>query len=132
MRINLKDTDAVRAALAAVNGKAERHAYTLPSEIAAVADDAERQLARLDVPKAARKGARYVSQSGQGLPKAYKYSAIGTVVTLERGASAWFLVYVGACDIWPGKAPITRLTLTPDQDAAAVAALRKAYAVGGI
>ncbi len=132
MRINLKDTDAVRAALAAVNGKAERHAYTLPSEIAAVADDAERQLARLDVPKAARKGARYVSQSGHGLPKAYKYRATGTVATLERGASAWFLVDVAACDIWPGKAPITRLTLTPEQDAAAVAALRKSYAVGGI
>jgi len=129
MRINLKDTDAVRAALAAVNGKAERHAYTLPSEIAAVADDAERQLARLDVPKAARKGARYVSQSSGNLPKAYKYKATGTVVTLERGASAWFLVDVAACDIWPGKAPIYRLTLTPDQDAAAVAALRKAYAV---
>jgi len=129
MRINLKDTDAVRAALAAVNGKAERHTYTLPSDIETVADDAERQLARLDVPKAARKGARYVSQSGHGLPKAYKYRATGTVVTLERGASAWFLVDVAACDIWPGHAPITRLTLTPDQDAAAVAALRKAYAV---
>lgn len=132
MRINLTNTDAVRAALAAVNGKAERHTYTLPSEIAAVADDAERQLARLDVPKAARKGARYVSQSGRSLPNAYKYKATGTVVTLERGASAWFLVDVAACDIWPGNAPITRLTLTPDQDAAAVAALRKSYAVGGI
>ena len=129
MKINLADTDAVRAALAAVNGRAERHAYTLPSEIAAVADDAERQLARLDVPKAARKGARYVSQSSGNLPNAYKYKAIGTVVTLARGASGWFLVDVAACDIWPGKAPITRLTLTPDQDAAAVAALRKAYAV---
>jgi len=129
MRINLKDTDAVRAALAAVNGKAERHAYTLPSEIAAVAYDAERALARLDVPKAARKGARYVSQSSGNLPNAYKYKATGTVITLERGATAWFLVDVAACDIWPGHAPITRLTLTPDQDAAAVAALRKAYAV---
>jgi len=129
MKINLADKEAVRAALAAVNGKAERHAYTLPSEIAAVADDAERQLARLDVPKAARRGARYVSQSGQSLPKAYKYTAIGTTVTLERGASAWFLVDVTACDIRPGAAPFQRLTLTPDQDAAAVAALRKAYAV---
>lgn len=129
MKINIADTDAVRAALAAVNGRAERHAYTLPSEIAAVADDAERQLARLDVPKAARKGARYVSQSGSKLPGAYKYTATGTVVTLERGASAWFLVDVAACAIWPGHAPIQRLTLTQDQDAAAVAALRKAYAV---
>jgi hypothetical protein len=129
MRINLNDTDAVRAALAAVNGKAERHAYTLPSEIAAVADDAERALARLDVPKAARKGARYVSQSSGNLPNAYKYKATGTVITLERGATAWFLVDVAACDIWPGKAPIYRLTLTPDQDAAAVASLRKAYGV---
>jgi len=129
MKINISDKDAVRAALAAVNGKAERHAYTLPSEIAAVADDAERQLARLDVPKAARKGARYVSQSSGNLPKAYKYTAIGTVVTLERGASGWFLVDVAACDIWPGKAPFQRLTLTQDQDAIAIAAVRRQYGV---
>ena len=129
MKINIADTDGVRAALAAVNGKAERHAYTLPSEISAVADDAERQMARLDVPKAARKGARYVSQSGSLLPKAYKWTATGTTVTLERGASAWFLVDVTACDIRPGAAPFERLTLTPDQDAVAVAALRKAYRV---
>jgi len=129
MRINLKDTDAVRAALAAVNGRAERHAYTLPSEIAAVAYDAERALARLNLSKSARRGARYVSQSSGNLPKAYKYNAIGTVVTLERGATAWFMVNVAACDIRPGAAPFQRLTLTPDQDAAAVAALRKAYGV---
>ena len=129
MKINIADTDAVRAALVAVNGKAERHAYTLPSEISAVADDAERQLARLDVPKAARKGARYVSQSGSKLPNAYKYKATGTTVTLARGAAGWFLVDVAACDIRPGHAPFQRLTLTPDQDAHAVAALRKAYRV---
>ncbi len=129
MKINIADTEAVRAALAAVNGKAERHAYTLPSEIASVADDAERQLARLAVPKAARNGARYVSQSGSKLPGSYKYKATGTVVTLERGASAWFLVSVAACDIWPGKEPFARLTLTPDQDAIAIAAVRRQYGV---
>lgn len=129
MKINIADTDAVRAALAAVNGKAERHAYTLPSEIASVADDAERTLARLDVPKAARKGARYMSQSSGNLPNAYKYAARGTVVTLARGASAWFLVDVEACAIWPGHAPIQRLTLTQDQDAIAVAAVRRQYGV---
>ncbi len=129
MKINLTNADAVRAALAAVNGKAERHAYTLPTEIASVADDAERQLARLDVPKAARKGARYVSQSSGNLPNAYKYAARGTVVTLERGAAGWFLVDVAACDIWPGKAPIQRLTVTQEQDAIAIAAVRRQYGV---
>ena len=129
MKINIADTEAVRAALAAVNGRAERHAYTLPTEILAVAYDAERALERLDVPKAARKGARYVSQSSGNLPNAYKYKAIGTTVTLVRGAAGWFLADVAACDIWPGKAPFQRLTLTPDQDAVAVAALRKAYRV---
>jgi hypothetical protein len=129
MKINISDKEAVRAALAAVNRKAERHAYTLPSEIAAVADDAERQLARLDVPKAARKGARYVSQSGSKLPNSYKYKATGTTVTLERGAAGWFLVDVAACDIWPGKAPFQRLTLTVEQDAIAIAAVRRQYGV---
>ena len=129
MKINLADTEAVRAALVAVNGKAERHAYTLPTEILAVADDAERQLARLDVPKAARRGARYVSQSGSKLPGAYKYTATGTVITLVRGAAGWFLVDVAACDIRPGHAPFQRLTLTQDQDAIAIAAVRRQYGV---
>lgn len=129
MKINIADTDAVRAALAAVNGRATAHAYTLPSQIAAVVDYAEGTLARLAVPKAARKGARYMSQSSGNLPNAYKYAARGTVVTLARGASAWFLVDVAACDIWPGKAPIQRLTLTQDQDAIAIAAVRRQYGV---
>ena len=129
MKINIADTEAVRAALAAVNGKAERHAYTLPTEILAVAYDAERALEQLDVPKAARKGARYVSQSSGNLPKAYKYKAIGTVVTLARGAAGWFLVDVTACDSWPGKAPFQRLTLTQDQDAIAIAAVSRQYGV---
>jgi hypothetical protein len=129
MKINLKDTDAVQAALDAVNGRATAHTYNTPYFVHVVAREAERELARFNVPKAARKGARYVSQSSGNLPKAYKYTAIGTTVTLERGASAWFLVDVAACDIRPGAAPFYRLTLTPDQDAAAVAALRKAYRV---
>lgn len=129
MKINLADTEAVRAALAAVNGRATAHAYTLPSQIAAVADYAEGTLARLAVPKAERKGARYVSQSGSKLPNSYKYKATGTVITLERGASGWFLVDVAACDIWPGKEPFQRLTLTQDQDAIAIAAVRRQYGV---
>lgn len=129
MKINISDKEAVRAALAAVNGRAMAHAYTLPSEIAAVADYAEGTLARLAVPKAARKGARYLSQSGSKLPNSYKYAATGTTVTLERGATAWFLVDVTACDIRPGAAPFYRLTLTPDQDAIAIAAVRRQYGV---
>jgi len=129
MRINLTNMEAVRAALDAVNGRATAHTYHMSCQVADVAREAERALARLNLSKSARRGARYVSQSSGNLPKAYKYNAIGTTVTLERGASAWFLVDVTACDIRPGAAPFQRLTLTPDQDAAAVAALRKAYAV---
>ena len=129
MRINTNAADRIIAALAAVNGKAERHAYTLAGEVQAVAREAESQLEALGIPKAARAGATYWSQSGSTLPNAYKYRATTTTVELKRGAGGWFLVSAHRSELQPGQRPRARLYLTPQQDAIAVAKVRAHYSV---
>lgn len=127
MRIKITDTAAIDAALAAANGRAHTHAYTSAAQLAALADRAEARLEALGVAKAKRKGARVTARSGDRLPNAYKYRVTRTSVTLERGASDWFVTHVAAREYYANEARGMWLVLTADQDAAAVAVFRAQY-----
>ncbi|MEI6793897.1 MAG: hypothetical protein WCL05_01510 [Verrucomicrobiota bacterium] len=125
IKITIENKAAIEAALKAVNGRAESHAYTTWGELAGLATDAETRLAAL-LAKKDWQGARLTATSGDKVPSAYKYSRSATHVEIERGASAWFLTYVSAGRIYASGGG-AHLTLTAAQDAEAVTRLRARY-----
>ena len=129
IKITKENESAIDQVLKAVNGKASSHTYTRFSELWCVANEAEEQLSEFNIPKALRKGARYVSQSGEILPSAYKYAATTTTVTIERKSGGWYLSHVAPSTLYSRTKPRKSLLINPDQDAAAIANVRKSYTV---
>jgi hypothetical protein len=120
---------AIEAALKAVNGRASTHAWTTLFELEKAAFWAEKRLERLELPKAVRPGARFVAQSGETLPNAYKYQATTTTVELLRRGAGWYLVDAMQSGLYPKATPRHVLTLTPAQDAKAIEVLRRDYLI---
>lgn len=122
MRINISARDAIAAALEEVNGRAKSH--VLESwHVESLSERAESDLESRGVPKKSRQGVR-VTYSPAGPGKAYSRKArsvIGTSVTLERGAAAWFLIACSKVDTWATASETYVLTL-PDETRAAVIA----------
>lgn len=110
------------AALAAVNGIA-RDTYTA-LDLNMVADRAEAQMAALGLTPAQRAGAVVHCVSGGSAPNAYKFSRWLTRATLTRTSGGWWLTAASCVNAWAG---FEALYLTPGQDAAAIAHLRKGY-----
>jgi len=123
------NADLVAAWLAEANGRASRHTFTAWSDIEAEASTAESKLDKLGIPKAERAGAKLIAQSGSVLPNAYRYTARGTVITLLRRSSGWYLETVSGYDLCPKHVPGHMLHLTPEQDAKAIEVLRHHYAI---
>ncbi len=119
---------ALAAALAAANGRATSHTAR-PSDIRPVADRLEAQLADLGIAKANRAGTTAQYISGDEVPAAYKYARTVSVIDLTRGSSGWYVTAIATQEVWPSATTGARLILTPEQDAAAVAALRAKYTV---
>jgi hypothetical protein len=124
----------LEAMLKLVNGRAITHTWVARGlfSVERVAVEAEKQLHSLGVPKRERAGAKYVAQSGSRLPNAYRGTAVATTATLLRRSSHWYLVDYERFDLWPGDTPQHTLVLTADQDARAVAELRRGYAVAAV
>jgi hypothetical protein len=129
IKLTNENVNLVQDMLDRVNGRATTHCYTLAAQIYDLADAAEAQLGNLGIAKTRRAGASYAATSGSALPSSYKYSAKATWVKLTRRAAGWYLADCSATEIRPGSPPSQWLTLTPDQDAAAVKLFREAYHV---
>ena len=112
------------AALAAVNGDARAHTYTA-LDLNMVADRAEAQLAALGLTFAQRAGAVVHCISSGSVPNAYKYPRALTRATLTRTSGGWWLTAASCKTEW--QAGFEALYLTPGQDAAVIAYLRKGY-----
>jgi len=110
-------------ALAAVNGDAREHMYTTYT-LRQVADRAEIHLDALGLTQAQRAGAVVHCVSGGNVPNAYKYRRVLTGATLTRTSGGWWMTYCARVSSWAG---FEALYLTPEQDAAAIAHLRKGY-----
>jgi len=132
MRIKIiAGNSALGAALTAANGKATTHTFTA-SEMLYLAEVSERRLEDIGLAKRARKGAMLKALSGAPLPNAYKYRAIRTHVTIERGANCWFLTGICTKDYAGQVRPFRNLYLTPEQDCEVVALFRKQYGVSNV
>lgn len=131
VKIEEKNASAIEAALKAVNGRATAHAYTDYAEIAALADESEKEVLALVGSRKAAVGAVVESTSGGKVPNAYAKIArnrVGTTVKIERFATGWFLTGVKSATIYQSGGS-DRLTLTEAQDAEAVKRLRSQYLV---
>ena len=119
---NPKSVAAITAALHAVNGTATAHTFTSAEEMARLATIAEEWVAQVLLVLSERPGARMTCESGDKVANSYRYSRVGTSVTLERGSSkTWYLVNCCSITLW-NDAGKFRLYLTPEQDAAGFAA----------
>jgi len=108
-----KITDALRA----VNGRASKYVIDDFAYVNAIAEDAEKDLAKATIPKADRSGARVSYAPGGPRAKSYGYSAKSTKVTIERGSRDWFLVAITSSDVYPGQNERTTISVTNKQRA---------------
>ena len=129
IRITESNAPAVEAALEAVNGRASTHAFTAYSEIAPLAVAAENAVLTLLDSQRHAVGARYVATSGAPVANRYDFKRRGTIATLERRATGWFLIAAEACDLYTTSGGRRRLLLTPAQDGRAGEVLRRRYSV---
>lgn len=106
MRIKIATENAakINAALAAVNGKADAFTIRHYDTVVAYSEEVEKQLRKSLLPKADRAGASAVITPAGPSAKAYKYAAKSTSISIERGASAWFLVFVRETSVYPKQA----------------------------
>lgn len=128
LKITEKNKVAIEAELSECNGKATAHAYTKYEDIAQCANIAEGKVIGLVGSQDRAIGAVFCAQSGSSVPNAYKYTRESTSIRIERRASGWFLTDVFRKALYKdgGK---KWLVLTEQQDLAAVALLRKSYAL---
>lgn len=129
IKITTESTAAIDAVLSAVNSHATAHRYTTAAEIVAIADAAEKRLEALGVAKKYRAGAVVAATSGDSVPNSYKFARTATAVRLERRSAAWYLTAAKEMPIYKNGGGPDLLLLTQEQDAIAVAALRKGYCI---
>ena len=129
VKITEKNSAAIVAALAAVNGKATAHSFTMFGDIDYLARVAEKQLLDLVGSQKAAVGAAFRATSGSKVANSYKYARSGTLVALERRSTGWFLVHAAEQTLYPNTGGARRLVLTQAQDAKAVEVLRSTYTI---
>lgn len=129
IKINETNREAINAALAAANGRATAHTFTIASEIIRAARDAEAQIAALGLNKCDRKSVMAHSLSGGSVPNAYKYARTITRVSLVRGGADWFLTEAKSFETFSRHAGETRITLTSAQAAAVIAKFSTKFSV---
>tara|TARA_R110000803_G_scaffold3237_6_gene11049 strand:+ start:618 stop:1160 length:543 start_codon:yes stop_codon:yes gene_type:complete len=113
MKINLKNTDKLEAALANVNGRATANTVTTAGEVARICEAVESDMLARGATKKALHGmvVRYIP-AGPGA-KAYKYCAITTEIRCARTASGWFLLNCARAEMHPTEKAIRAISL-PD------------------
>ena len=113
IKIESKNTDKIRATLDEVQGNANAR-ILFTGFVLDLAERGEDKLADLGIPKKYREGASMAYCEG-GLPNPYKYKANTTLVQIERGKSAWYLVACSRVSIYPREKGRHDLTLTERQ-----------------
>ena len=128
IKITQSNSKKIEAALREINLKSTAHTYTNFDEIEALVEDAESRLTNLLGAKKNFAGAIFDATSGFAVGNSYKYSRIGTHVTLTRKLTGWYLVDAVSTIIYKaGGKKILRLT--EDQDAIVYKKVRENYSI---
>lgn len=128
IKISQDNSAAIDAVLAQVNGRASQHTAS-SLDIIDAARRAEANLAQLGLPKAERSGASFFFRSGDKVAHAYAFARAVNHATLQRGASAWYLVSVIKTEVQPSAKPSLIATLTAAQDAEVIRRVREGYSI---
>ncbi len=123
IKISPENAAAIVAALKAVNGRAEYHAFTTFAEVEGLVATAESRLAKTLLPKADHKGSRLIAISGVAVSKAYAKKGrtrAATTVELERRSTGWFITAIAPATVGQSGGNL-RLVLTPAQKEASLA-----------
>jgi len=113
MRINIKNTAKIQAALDSVNGRATSHVMRA-SDVSDIAARADSKLSASGVAIAARRGVRvcYVpSGPGKAYSRRGRYVATNYAI-LERGPTGWFLVSCERRDVYSDAREQFKVVLT--------------------
>jgi hypothetical protein len=128
IKITAANVAAIQAALLNVNGRALSHTFTA-LEIIIIAEAAEVEVFGLLGNKKDAVGATVFSRSGSKLPNAYKWARQINLMRIERRSRGWWLIELVNYTANDKSAAYSRLTLTAEQDAKAVARFKKSYGV---
>ena len=90
MKIGVQEAWKISAILQEVQSRAKERTLSA-EEIGYAAEKAESRLDKAGLPACHRKGVR-VELGHHKLPNSYKWRAAGTMATLERGRSRWYVV----------------------------------------
>jgi hypothetical protein len=139
IRLTDRNKPTVEALLKATNGRHKAHVFYSADQIYLMAEEAEKDLALLQIPLIKRVGAEMHCWSGTTVAQAYKYAITVNVVVLVRNTQGWIMEHLAITQLDPDNHVRRRLRLTPDQDQVACGAFRKARSytvmapdVGGI
>ena len=132
VKISAENTSKIEAILADVNGKSAAHTYTTANEIINLATLAEEKVVNLLGSQKAAVGTVAFSKSGYAVANAYGNTRTGTVVTLTRRSTGWFLSNAATCILFKDGGYEIKLRLTAEQDFHAIEVLRRQYACPAI
>lgn len=122
------NTDKINAILDEVNGRASDHTYCNFYDFEA---DAGNMIKKIETILGGKKycvGAKFSIESGNSVKSAYRYTRIGTRISLERRASGWFVTGIEREHIW-AKGGESKIVLTQAHHDRAVTVLKSGYVV---
>jgi hypothetical protein len=128
IKFDIKNAEKVNAILSDVNGKATDHTYKTFQDMVAACNFDIARAENLVGGKKFAVGIKIIVESGQSVSKSYKYTRIGTQVTLESRPSGWFITDITRADIWASGGKST-IHMTPAHHERAIKVLESGYVV---
>ena len=114
MKINLKNSVKINAALDSANGRSASFCYTSASELRALVARAESVLSERGVFKRNFLGAVLSARQDGPYASRYKYPANATLVKMQRTSGGWFLVSAQMSSVLPCEKELFHLAVSPD------------------
>ena len=114
MKINLKNSIKINAALDSVNGRSASFCYTSASELRALVARAESVLSQRGVFKRNFPGAVLSARQAGPYASRYKYPANATRVEMRRTGGGWFLVSAQMSSVLPCEEGLFHLAVSPN------------------
>ena len=136
IKFDIKNAAKINALLDSVNGRASGHTYCQFEDFKT---EAERFISKIEALLGGKKyalGAKFSIESGDSVPNAYgrfgkdvyKYTRIGTRISLECRASGWFVTDIQRADIW-ARGGESKIVLTQAHHDQAVKVLSDGYII---
>jgi hypothetical protein len=131
IKITENNSQAIQAALDAVNGKATAFTVHTFNTVDSVSRLIKKQFYRVEVPFVDRAGGMATFQPARPQAQSYKYSMWSTVITVQIGADGktCYLTDVESAKVYPGQGERFDLRMTSKAHAAYVARCAKRFGI---